>query len=108
MAASSNSWKGSRSASPRDSTFAARVVGVAWLIVGLRGGRAWILFAPNPCPTRGRLLSISLRPHRLREIRVPFVPEGDLGRSPISAQKLSVRGIFVQATANSDQPVEAS
>ncbi len=29
--------EGSKSASPRDSTFAARVVGVAWLIVGLRG-----------------------------------------------------------------------
>src|SRR5271155_1214010 len=76
MAASSNSWKGSRSASPRDSTFAATVVGVAWLIVGLRGGRAWILFAPNPCPTRGRLLSIYLRPHRLREIRATFGSQG--------------------------------
>ena len=35
------------------------------------------MFAPNPCPTRGRLLSIYLRPHRLREVRVPFVSGTD-------------------------------
>src|SRR6516162_6836262 len=47
MSASSSSWKGSRSASSRDSTSAARVVGIAWGIVGLRVDGLGCCFHPS-------------------------------------------------------------